>query len=560
MRLTQVPILGQGGLLATLAAVLVLLRWPPPRLPRWAPGALATCVALPILAQFLLSAWYLFSPTYIDHIEASVASITQYFLRGLPVYPRLDSYTFHGLLYGPLLSELNSLGYYFTGDRLGGDGVFGSKLVGWAAAWLAIAVMAFTAQRAERDWPWAVSLMAVGCLLGSFGSILTADRADSLLLLFAASALWSVVRLPALIAVALVAFLAGLAADLKLHGPAYMVPACGWWMARHFSLLLPRKRLAAVVAAVGGVAAGFVIPFLPANISATAYLGYVRLASKHGLSPLMFAWNCSLLLCFWIPSLFVLRAVRKEPSFMQHRHLTLFALLLLAAEIAVSVVASKPGAGTHHLLPFVGFHGFLLQQLLVNASSPARAANPSQDSKGPWIEHPVPRAAMAGIAVILVGTAWSTALGLRYILDFDLKWSLQQAQVQELRRFADDYPHGILGIAGNESYALTLFRPWITRQGTLQTDYGAWMDWSLSGVSDAPLVNALQTCRIPYLFVPAGGEPFTMNSTYGTGQPVFSDAVRTGFAHSYTLVHPGQYFNVYGCDVARASLIRRALP
>ncbi len=530
MHLTQIPILGQGGLVAGLAALPLLFGHPPRTLPRWLPGAVAACIVLPLLGELLLSTWYLFSPTYIDHIEASVASTTQYFLQGMPVYPKLDTYTFHGLLYGPLLPELNSLGY------LVGGGVLGSKLVGWAAAWLALFVIVVTPPRVERNWAWAMSLAAAGCVLASFGSLLTADRADSLVLLFATLALWSVVRLPPLPALVLVGLLAGLAADLKLHAPAYIIPAFGWWVARYFGLLRARIWLPALLAATMAMGAGVLIPFLPVNISAAEYFGYVRLAAKHGLSLPLFFWNCTFLLCFWLPSLFVLRARRKEGAPAPPRNLIAFAALLLLAEIAVNVVASKPGAGTHHLLPFVGFHAFLLQQLLIDV--------------GPrWSERPMGRAALAGIAVVCVGTAWCTALGLRAILNFDLQWPLQQAQLQELRRFAGEYPHGMLGIAGNESYMLTLFRPWITLQGTLQTDYGAWMDWNLSGVSDAPLAKALETCRIPYLFVPTGGEPFTMYNTYGTG-PVFSDAVRSGFAHSYTLVHPGQYFDVYGCNIA----------
>jgi hypothetical protein len=501
---------------------------------------LAACIALPLLGEILLSTWYLFSPTYIDHIEASVASTTQYFLQGMPVYPGLDAYTFHGLLYGPLLCELNSLGYLI------GGGVLGSKLVGWAAAWLALGVIAVTPPRVDRNWAWAMSLAAAGCVLASFGSLLTADRADSLVLLFATLALWSVVRLPPFTALALIGLLAGLAADLKLHAPAYVVPAFGWWAARYFGPLRPRTWWFALLAAAATMTAGILIPFLPVNISTAEYLGYVRLAGKHGLSLPLFFWNCTFLLCFWLPSVFVLRARRKEGLPAPARNLVAFAAMLLLAEIAVNVVASKPGAGTHHLLPFVGFHAFLLHQLLIDA--------------GPkWSDRRAGRAALTGVAVVVIGTAWCTAIELRAILNFDLQWPVQQAQAQELRRFADEYPHGMLGIAGNESYALTLFRPWITLQGTPQTDYGAWMDWNLSGVSDAPLAEALETCRIPYLFVPTRGEPFTMNNTYGTG-PAFSEDVRIGFARSYRLVQPGQYFDVYGCKSTPAGPVRHASP
>jgi hypothetical protein len=200
------------------------------------------------------------------------------------------------------------------------------------------------------------------------------------------------------------------------------------------------------------------------------------------------------------------------------------------------------------MLPFVGYHSFLLAQLLDCTST----YNTGQD----WSERPTTRAAVVGVALVLLGTIWSTALGIRASVTFELQRPLQRAQLEELLRLADSYPRGMVGIAGNESYALTLLRPWITLRGTLQTDYGAWMDWNRSGVSDRPLTTALQTCLIPYLYVPIGGEPFTTINTYGTG-PLFSDDVRAAFADNYQLIQPGRYFNVYACGKTSTGPLER---
>jgi hypothetical protein len=547
LHLTQIPSLGQGGLVTGIAALLVLFAGVPTRPPRWLLAALAACVGLALLIQALLSIWYLSSPTYIDHIEASVASTTHYFMQGKPIYPPLDSFTFHGLLYGPLLPQLNSLGYRLAG------GILGSKLVGWAAAWLALGVIAFTAPAQKRNRAWVIGLLSAGCVVTSFGSILTADRADSLLLLFAAVALWSVVRLPVRVSLMLAALLAGLAADLKLHGPAYILPAFAWlagawWRPARLPSLRPRTAVAATLVATVVVAAAAVIPFLPFNVDAQAYFSYLRLGAKHGLDPALLGWGCTFLLCLWIPPLFVVRALRPRPAPDLLRQLTLFAAVLLPAELVVTLIAAKPGAGIHHMLPFVGYHSFLLTQLLERTGS--------YDADQRWSERPTTQAAVVGVALVLFGTSWSTALGIRTSVNFELQRPLRQAQLAELLRFADQYPRGMLGIAGNESYALTLLRPWITLRGTSQTDYGAWMDWNLSGVSDRPLVTALGRCEIPYLFVPIGGEAFALDNTYRTG-PLFSAEVRAAFAAHYRLIDPGQYFNVYRCGAGAGELVKR---
>jgi hypothetical protein len=539
-RLSVILSYGQGGLaVAVLALLLAFSGRIPPRLPRWVIAAAALFAALPLAGDFLLSTLYLFSPTYIDHVEASVASVTQYFMQGAPVYPDLDSYTFHGLLYGPLLAELNSVGYLVCG------GVTGSKLIGWAAAWLAVVLMVFTAPRAERNWAWVAGLVAPCCVLASFGNVLTADRADSLLLLFAVGALWSVVRLPGIPGLLPAALLAGLATDLKLHGAAYILPALALWAARFPDSTL-RSRSAAGLAAGGVMAIGVALPFLPPDISVTHYLEYLRLGAKHGLSLEIFVWNCTFLLGLWIPALLVMYVVREQRARVP-RHLARFAAALGVMELAVVIVASKPGAGSHHLLPFLGFHAFLVQHLL--AATPGGATDSNS-----WRELPAARAAVTGLVAVLVGTAWPATAVLYSLVNFNRLWPSQQAAFEELHRLADRYPHGMMGIAGPESYALTILRPWLTLRGTRQTDYGAWMDWQLSGLSDAPLANALATCEIPFLFIPTGGRPFTMYNNYN-GTPLFSDAVRTAFARRYTLSQPGQFYNVYGCAAASASII-----
>ena len=191
------------------------------------------------------------------------------------------------------------------------------------------------------------------------------------------------------------------------------------------------------------MAVAAVVPFLPFNVDAGNYLSYLRLGAKHGLQPMLFIWSCSFLLCLWIPSLFIVRALRSEPTPALPRHLILFAAVLLSVELGVTVIAAKPGAGTHHMLPFVGYHSFLLAQLL--------GCTGRCNSNQQWSERPTARAAAFGVALVLLGTSWPTAVAIRSSVNFELQRPLQQAQLEELLRLADSYPRGMLGVAGNES-------------------------------------------------------------------------------------------------------------
>jgi hypothetical protein len=138
------------------------------------------------------------------------------------------------------------------------------------------------------------------------------------------------------------------------------------------------------------------------------------------------------------------------------------------------------------------------------------------------------------------------------VFAFDSAIPEQQQARTELVSLSSRYPHGMLGSAGDASFALTHFRPWLTLQGTLQTDYGALMDLKLSGVSDQPLAAALTECRIPYVFMPKPGQPFTLHNIY-TGAPLFSEAVRNAFAARYEMRESGSSFDVFACRTGTRS-------
>ena len=252
--------------------------------------------------------------------------------------------------------------------------------------------------------------MAAGCVVGSFGSILTANRADRCSCCLPPSRCGRP-RACLLFGLLLAGSLAGLAAGLKLHGPAYMLPAFAWMAVDtgprcNFG---PSSHSSALVAAVA-----LVVPFLPPNIDAANYFSYLRLGAKHGLDSSLVAWGCTFLLCLWVPPLFVVRALRSDPARAVPRQIILFVAALLLTELAVTVIAAKPGAGTHHMLPFVGYHCFLLTQFLQPNDS----------------ERPAAHAASFGVALVLFGTSWSTALAIRASVTSSCKGRCSERNLQ----------------------------------------------------------------------------------------------------------------------------------
>jgi hypothetical protein len=523
---------GQGGVGLVLTAALgwIALRFPGVARGKPEAGlrALLLVVGFSVLAELLLTTWYLFSPGYMDHIEASVASDVHYFRAGLSLYPPpTDSYTFHGLLYGPLLVEFNSLGYVISA------GALAAKIVGWLAAWIAIAVIIASTRLEVGGWAGLLGVAYGLCLLVSFGGELTTDRSESLLLLCAALAMLVAQSSRSAMGLVVLGMLSGAASAFKLHGPVYCLPALYLWYARY-----PRERWRQNYAALAGVfaasaAISAMLPFLPANVSLEGYREYLALALKHGSSSQLLLLNCAFLLGIWAPIMVLVgsfAAAKRLPS--ESRW---FALVLFGVECVVVVIASKPGAGVHHLLPFLASHAYLFQRLYVDLKS-SRADSAGTESK-----------AVVAIAATVAGVVFPTVHTTGELLSFDLQAREQGQQRDELLQFAARYPRGMLGVSGYESYTLANLRPWLTSQGALQTDYGAFMDLRLSGLDDTPLQQAFSRCDIPFVYMPKPVAPFTLQSNYGG--PLFSDELRSLFSARYSLAAEGTYFDVFQCAV-----------
>lgn len=489
-------------------------------------GVVLGLVGLAVMAEFLLTTWYLRVPGFMDHIEASVASDVHYFLAGLPVYPATNQYTFHGLLYGPLLVELNSLGYFIHVNPVA------AKVVGWLAAWAALWAILATFRLDDRSWSGVLGPAYGLSLLVAFGGELTTDRSESMLLLCACLALicgrWRNTRL----AIPLLGALCGTASALKLHGPLYCVPGL-YLCAAQIPREVWRSRQVMIWAGyflVAAIGSGL-LPFLPSNVSLSGYWQYLVLALKHGASLRLFLLNCAFVIGIWSPLLLLM------PGLAQLRRLSAasraLAASLFASEALVVAVASKPGAGVHHLLPFLAAHAYLFQRTFLETRV-SRDVPLETDLR-----------AVAAVGATLLGMTFPALHTLGELAQFNRRATEQAAERDELLRFWNTYPRGMLGVAGIDSYSLATLRPWLTLHGALQTDYGAFMDLKLSGVSDAPLREAFDNCAIPFVYMPRPGEPFSLPSNYGG--PLFSGELRAHFADRYRLIAHGAYFDVFSC-------------
>jgi len=442
---------------------------------------------------------YLAYPNYFDHVESTIAELGLVLQRGEALYPSPDRYPYYGLLYGPALAESQlPLGYLHL------PLVLSSKMPG-LLAFVISALAAFQLCRTRLSRAYLLFLVP-------FGIEAIYNRGEPLLLVLACLTLLLTRAMPGrILALILAGLLAGIASALKLHGAVYVFAA---WLAASIELTvsLPALLLFAVAAA-----AAFAACFSPVNVSFAAFVEYLRLSGKHGLSLQLWLENALYFLFLAAPVAFVWRNERPP------RVVSMNLAVILALEILVTVIAAKPGAGTHHLLPFIPVNAYILYKLCPTERVQAAART---------------------LQIIWFALAvWSVPVALATAYSMTKDWRHFQLAEAEVLRLRDKYPALVMGVSDQAHYKYTYLRVLL---GAGQIDYPAYMDLQMSGVTDDALAEKLRRCGIRYLLLPNDGDAFSIDNYYG-GKPLFSDDIRALFDAQYTRVDQQSVYSVYRC-------------
>lgn len=490
----------RGALLGTVALLLFLLL--SQRLRATASGLLDyrhDRVAMLLIATVAFAGVaYLAYPNYFDHVESTVAWLGLVLRRGAALYPSPDRYPYDGVLYGPglALSQLPIAALHLPE-------LVGSKLSG-LVAFLISALIVFRVSRSQLSRGYLLYLLP-------FGIELFFVRAEPLLLLLACLTLLLAQMRPGRTWVVIVAgLLAGLASAVKLHAAVYVFAA---WLAVNVELGLSASTLLIFGASA---AVAFAACFVPPNISFNAFVGYLRLSGNHGLLLELWLENVLYFLFLTAPLAIVWRTHRPT------RTMSINLALILLAEFLVTVIAAKPGAGTHHFLPLIPVNAYLIYRLC--SDDRARVS--------PLIKL---------IYFVLMITTVPIALATAYSMMKD--WRHFREAGQEVAGYARKYPGIVMGISDQARYKYSYLRVLL---GPGQIDYPAYMDLQVSGVTDQSMAARMRSCAIDQLLLPVNGAAFSMNNWY-TAKPLFSDDVRSAFELHYSLVEQGAVYAVYSC-------------
>jgi len=487
----------------------------------------ATLFAGAVLLALLAQAFsYLGLSSFADHAEPSVAAVTAVFWRGGPLYPALGAAEATILVgYGPMLYVIDGalLGFLDPSVRL-------LKVAGPVALLLALVFMAGS-RSGRREGIWTAALLAL--LLAGFAHYGYWNRPDPLLVWMSAMGVFALSQGARRVRVAsiLLAVSMGIAIDLKFIAALYFAP-----MVLQFAAENGIRRAGAVVLGALLLAAA---PFALPNVSIAHYLQGIALGTQQGIEREKLAENLGLALFYCLPLLLVLLATEvRRSAGSRWRHAYGWATSVAAA--LLWIVASKPGASAHYLMP-------LLPVVLDSASRTLREARDR-----------FPR------FVPLVFASWATCA---FVIAFAAQWAMREEMKEmaereeivgeDLKSLAAecDRPSVQMGYGGMRTYILTLYRvPLVLAGNPYWLDPATLMDLGSVGlpVPDAT-VEAVRSCRSECFVLPRGDRPFSMQNPYRPDTPLFSAAFVEAFGSAYERAASSRLFDLWKCRRDRAS-------
>jgi hypothetical protein len=487
---------------------------------------IATGISVLSIAAYLATLVpYLLYPSYLDHVEATVASIAWLGMHGHPLYPNWVSGDVYGSVYGPVLFLLHGL--FLLIDPT----ITTSKVLGVVSLLIALGLIFIAAKQKVDNLTSFLLTASLVMLFAPWGPFAYWTRAEPFLIFISALSLLLAVKLPLRPACAMLGVLAGLATGFKLHGLIYVAPIAAMVIAEAKTA---RDRIILVILNIAYAVIFALLPFCLKESSLIGYGQYLSMAAHHGFAPDTFRANLLFALAIFSPiaAIWFWRKPALDP-----REFWLFAGLSVSVAMVVCV-GSVSGGGPYHLLPFVPL---CLYVATIMAAAPAGRSKP------------VPRETIAIIFLLLLLAYFPGGfiVNSRLLTDYYRNSRGEREKIIELQKYLTAYPDSQIGISDDEHYSDTYYRIFSIFQGhPLHVDFDAWADLAyVAGVDEKYVIRFIGTCEVPTWVLPLGA-PFTELSRY-TKQPILSNDFRRIFLMNYRLTQTGQAYQVWSCRSLR---------
>ncbi len=511
------------------AAAIVIAVNPESRGLRWLKRCGVAAIMVIAALQFAIVTYYLFFPSYLNHMEAAVAAVSWLGWDGYPLYPRLDTGDAYGLPYGPALFQVTGFFLWVFGPSIGA-----SKVLGLTAFALSQVLSFITLRRSGASVAEALTMTGVQCVaLAGFTDqgYVSGMRSDVLLFLGAQTAVLVGTSAPTLLTAGALGLLGGICTNFKIHGGFYILPAFVYCLSRSHSTtaglrLICTAGLAAAIA--------LAVPFSANNVSLFEYYDYFQILKHTPWDRWLFEQNVVLIGMFLIP-LFSMYALftPKLP-----RALYWFAAALFLSLIIVAIPAAVRGAGTYHLLPFLpsAIWSFVVLRRKISAG----LRNVREKGRYEALSLGLVVALLFGYSPIVIAS-WRT------VLRTFAETPLVNEGVAEIDEALAGNP-GLKVAVGPGAAAFDAQRLRVIpvfRGNPLPINSSSWITFEPNGISDEILRRAIRECRVDLWLLPSGS-PFVTTS-HLDGKNVYSPEVLADFNATYSRRISGRVFDQWRC-------------
>jgi len=511
---------------------IVLLRWRPVR--NSLPSALerngrpvAGFVALVVLLAFIgFAVWYAEQPGFACEVEPQVATVSWLLQDGEALYHTIDAAERYSILYGPTV-------YLITGGMLElfGPSIPIAKTGATLALISALGLVFATLLRSVRANTALVMTAVTALLLWTTGTSPFVLRPDPFLVFGAALGLYGAGLNRRRDAILVVAIAFGFSVNLKIHAGLYMLPV--------LALLDLKHGWKALLFAFGLAHALVMAPFaFHPGIDPFLYVEWVKLSLQHGLQADALPQLLRRAVFFALPMLIpIALGARLSRRPRMARELI---LAWATCNLAVIVLATKPGAGLVHLLPLVPIN--VVFGAILWSSLPDRHAN--------WRASPAAWGQGAVAAFLVTALIFGSVVGYRSGRRAEAIMANSKDLSNDITTILSQRNGRTVGMGyGGEgrSFIATYLRPLLAfdRQ-PVTLDAISQMDAKLAKLAMSPdSIDSLDSGVINVWLIPRGQQPFIKRSWYPPHEAIFSDEYREHFLSNYMLEGHSKFFDLW---------------
>ncbi len=497
---------------------------------------LAFVLAAPLILYYMIICLlYANTPSFLDHIEPTIAMESMLINEGKTIYTTVDNENRISLLYGPSSYLVNALFLkYFNVNP-----IFASKLAGVSLALGSLLVLFISfAKRFSFIFSYFSVVLCILLYL-PFGHFSFWNRPDSVIIFACSLSCGSLFVKRNSVSAILFALSVALAVNSKFHSVLYLVPLAPLYIyGRGFKLVFLSSILSVVLV--------FIPFFVFASFSLPQYLQWLLQAGNHDLSMHTLMRNLSYSFLFLLPVLLSIYFCRTQIGNLRvllSDNIIQGTFLLFFNIILVAIIASKEGSGPNHLAPFAPIAAVFL------CMSSERLLHVDNIKDKIW--------SRKSKFVFCLGLAWFFACILASVQPTTkiLRHTSHDSGgtiATELNNILLKYPDSsiAMGYADHTGYHFTYFRPLLfERTSDYFMDAPAMMDMAESDLEIPPAtIEKIRSQEYDIFLIPKGGEPFTMKSLYLSKRSIFGDILPVEFKNNYVEVDTSDHFSIWSAN------------